>query len=107
VQTEPQSITLDVNGHSRVAALFLADDLREYQMRVPGRTLKRNLNVFRFRFKWAVPPARLGMSPDRRELAALFDYIQLIRDRSDDEKEEALLPPTSYLLPPEGVVPPP
>lgn len=53
--------------------------LRDYRVVAPKEAMRRGVNVIRFEFSRAVSPAEVGVSPDRRPLAVMFDEIRLLR----------------------------
>jgi hypothetical protein len=70
----PQSIELWANG-ALAGRQRLVDELREYVIPVPGELLRRNINVFRFRYGYAHAPG----GEDSRLLAVRFERIDFIR----------------------------
>lgn len=79
-ESPTQSIEIRVNGES-VATRNLHPEMTEYEVPIPARFLRRNLNVIGLRYGYARSPMELGLSDDTRPLAVQFDYIHLLRQQ--------------------------
>lgn len=73
-----QSIEVWVNGR-HLTTRELAPGMHEYQIEIPGRFLRRNLNGVRLRYAYARSPREAGLAEDSRPLAAQFDSIEFLR----------------------------
>ena len=78
-----QSIEVYVNGQF-VTTQALQPELTLYEVAVPHQYLGRNLNQIRFRYGYAASPREVGLSDDPRQLAVLFDYVNLVHDSASN-----------------------
>lgn len=61
----------------------LAPEWTDYEVALPSRVLRRNLNRLELRYAYATSPAELGQSDDRRPLAVRFDTIDFMRESTE------------------------
>ena len=74
----PQTVEVRVND-LQVATLTLREGMHTYRVDVPSHALRPNLNQLRLRYGYAVAPASVAASNDRRRLAVRVATIRLLR----------------------------
>ena len=73
-----QAIDIEIDGQP-LGRIEMRPEMSSYEIAIPSAALQRSLSEIRFRFAYNRSPVDAGVSDDVRQLAVLFDTIELIR----------------------------